>query len=638
MLSSHLASRLELWGFEEGLMVFKDRSLGAAFRLKAIDVSVATAHAANEIRAALKIFLNGLPAGMSIQFVQEVVSGNRRVIDAHENTLLSDAQPLVCEMARERACRLRALDDEGLLPKRNLYLFVRRPFARSQKVKSENFWRRKASEPLTEESLKREIESFRQVLSSIDGALGMASLERLDEEAVFRLIYNQWNPDRPAPARLSASHDVRDQAALTDCSISPDAFALGRVRHRLISLKLLPEQTFATMAEKLQHLPFDSRLHLSIDALDQNSEIASLQTQRRLAFASAVGKKGVADLESQAKLRDIEAILEEMIQGSEKAFRASLNVVLRSDDENELELQTADCLRLIRELSGAEAMVETVAGFDVFCELALPNARARTRAVRVKTSVLADFLPVYGDWPGHDVPRVLLRGRSGSLLSFDPFSSELTNSNQIVSGGSGSGKSFLCNLILAQTLKEKPKVFILDIGGSYKKLCENLGGQYVELGLASGLSINPLSRDGIAAGDEEAMDQKIKSVSSLVQIMTKESGASGIGRLERAELEGAIANLIRRPEPARLTDLQNALAASAEPEMRRLARVLSLWCGDSPYGKFVDRETTIELRSDLVCFDLKGLDSHPDLQAACLFLITDLVWRETQRDRTRMKF
>jgi type IV secretory pathway VirB4 component len=55
-------------------------------------------------------------------------------------------------------------------------------------------------------------------------------------------------------------------------------------------------------------------------------------------------------------------------------------------------------------------------------------------------------------------------------------------------------------------------------------------------------------------------------------------------------------------------------------------------------SKFVDRPTTVKLHRDVVCFDLKNLDSHPDLQSVCLFLITDLLWREIQRDRTQMKF
>ncbi|MBK9039151.1 MAG: ATP-binding protein [Bdellovibrionales bacterium] len=39
-----------------------------------------------------------------------------------------------------------------------------------------------------------------------------------------------------------------------------------------------------------------------------------------------------------------------------------------------------------------------------------------------------------------------------------------------------------------------------------------------------------------------------------------------------------------------------------------------------------------------MCFDLKNLETYPDLQAVCLFIITDLVLREVQKDRSVMKF
>ena len=42
-------------------------------------------------------------------------------------------------------------------------------------------------------------------------------------------------------------------------------------------------------------------------------------------------------------------------------------------------------------------------------------------------------------------------------------------------------------------------------------------------------------------------------------------------------------------------------------------------------------QQTSSLKKRIVCFDLKGMESQPDLQAVCLFLITDLIWREVQR-------
>ena len=349
-------------------------------------------------------------------------------------------------------------------------------------------------------------------------------------EEVFGLIYHQWNPDRAVQPKSLTAEDVRDQICLTDAVIGGDHFDIGNVHHKILSLKNLPEeQTFSAMAECLSCLPFESRLHFSIDVLDQQKEISTLQLQRRMAYASVVGKRGAADLDAQAKLQDIEAILEEMIQGVERVFRISMHVVLKSRDPNELESQVAATMNLVRSMNGAEAMLETIASFDIFAEFALPNSRGRERAIKVNTSVVADFLPIYGSWSGFESPAALMRTREGALLSFDPFSKQLTNSNMIVSGGSGAGKSYFANCLISQMLKESPKVFILDIGGSYRRSCENLGGQYIELGIKSNLAINPFSTEGIESDDVENRDRKIKFLTALVELMTKEQGRPGLG-------------------------------------------------------------------------------------------------------------
>ena len=190
----------------------------------------------------------------------------------------------------------------------------------------------------------------------------------------------------------------------------------------------------------------------------------------------------------------------------------------------------------LRDLSGTEGMEETVASFEIFKELSIPNARGTIRKKRLKTSNLADFIPIYGPWRGHKQASLLLKSRRNSLVAFDPFSQDLTNYNQIISGGSGSGKSFLANTLLLQMMKENPKVYIVDIGGSYKKLCNNLDGQYVPLEVNTDIAINPFD---LPADDEKPSSQKIKFILGLVELMTKENDASGLNKLQRSELEEA---------------------------------------------------------------------------------------------------
>lgn len=658
MLNSKLANRLELWGFEDGVMVFRDFSLGAAINLRPMDITCFADDAVNTVKGQVAQILNGVPSGLRLQFVQEIVRGSESTILAHGDAATTDQQELVGEITENRVSQFLALNESGSLPNQNLTLFIRRAFTRPPAKKGSGLLRRKVS-VLKEDQLSREIHDFKRVVENLISALSQLPLfpTLLEDQAVFRMLYDQWNPSSPLPAPSTLStpnaepdtqesqiaatidtQDIRDRVSLTDAVIGLDHFVLGRKFHKVISLKLLPEKTFSAMVQMLIRLPFDSKLCVTIEALDQSKEISSLQMQRRMAYASVVGKQGASDLEAQAKLQDIESLLEEMIQGVEKAFRFSLNVVLKSMTEDELDSQVAETLQKIREMNGAEGMLETIAAFDIFSEFAIPNANAKERAMKVNTSVLADLIPIYGNWRGHDNPSVLLRTRGGSLLTFDPFSPELTNSNMIVSGGSGTGKSFFANSLISQMLKLNPKVYILDIGASYRRICETLGGQYVELGIKSDMAINPFSLEGIERTDTEAIDQKIKFLVSIVEIMTKETGRDGLGRLEKSELEGHIKAVLRDDADPRLSSLMTRLIDDADPEMKRLGRILALWCGDSPYGKFVDRETTVRLDRDVVCFDLKGLENHADLQSVCLFLVTDLIWREVQRDRTRMKF
>lgn len=639
MMTSSLAEKLEVWGFEEGVLIFKDFSLGTVLQLKPRDVSCATDEELNSVHHVACDFLNGLPAGLSLQFVQGIHRGDSMLRDRHRDMCVADAQPLVTKLMDERLARLAKLDETGGAPQQSLYLVLRKSFDRTATSRKSRlaFWKKNDEQNLSLEALESELRSFSRIKSDVRQGLetlGVNSV-KLSEDDAFQLFFDQWNPKFPLGGTNFNREDIRDDLVLSDMVMSLKGFALGNIHHRVLSLKIMPDQTYASMSEKLRELPFDSRLFLSVEVLNQDRETLALETQRRIAYAMYAGKRGVSDIESGAKLKDIEALLSGRVAGQEKIFGVSLNVVLRSESETILDEQVTKVLQTFRELSGAEGMIESLAASSMLLELALPNGRAKERSRRMNTSVLADFLPIYGDWPGHEEPSILLRNRRGAVIGFDPFSPRLTNFNQIVSGGSGSGKSFLTNILISHLAKENPRVFILDIGGSYRKVAEHLEGQYVALGADTSISLNPFD---LNESTPEAVDQKIKFMTSLVEMMTKEDAASGIGKLERSEIEQTIKDILREESEPRLSHLRERLLANHEPSLQRMGKILGPCCGDSPFGKFVDRKTNLELQSRVVCFDLKGLETQPDLQAVCLFLITDLIWREVQKDRVSSKF
>lgn len=636
-LMARLTDLLEIWGFNDDTVIFADGSLGCVFELSPVDVSCWEDSRVDELASKLGALLNSFPSGVDLQFLQEIETENSALIERNASLAVDGISDSIEALRQSRSDWLRDRDRRGLIPRRTIRMALRRKSTLT-KIKPGFFSRTNTFPEMTEAHLIRELNALNQIREEVVRSFTAVRINArlLAQREVAEAIYHAWNPCRPVELENYDPEEIRSSLLFTDACMNERGFSLGDVHHRLVSLKLLPDQTFSSMARALQNLPLHSKLFISISVPDQQKEYATLQTQRRVAFSMARGKRaGVADLESENKLQDLEVLLSQLVAEGEKIFYVSLNILLRAKQRDLLDEQASIALSAIRDLAGAEGMEESLAAFEIFREITLPNARATERAKRMKTSNASDFIPLYGPWVGHETPRVLLRSSEGTLLAFDPFSSELTNYNQIVTGGSGSGKSFLTNLLLLQMLKERPKVFIVDIGGSYRKLCENLDGQYIPFDLQSTLSINPFD---LPSGETLPTNQKIKFLVGLVEMMTKEADETSLDRLERAEIETAIQQVYATNQSPRLTVLQEALLAHPDAAMRRFGKILGPWCGDSPYGRIVDRPTSVALERGLVSFDLKGLETYPDLQAVCLYLITDYVWREVQSDRASMKF
>ncbi len=389
-----------------------------------------------------------------------------------------------------------------------------------------------------------------QLIEAISDRLSSLGVQpkALSTQEVIDLLYLQWNPLRPVHIQDHFDpDDIRPSLLYTDVLLSDRGFQLGGMHYRVISLKILPEQTYASIAQVLRNLPFNSRLQLSVHVPEQGKEIERLKTQRRLTYSIAYGSRGMRDVEGEAKYHDIETLLENLTNQGERIFLMNLMITLRSENEEELDSQVSETLATLRDLGGAEGMEESLIAFDLFTKASLPNARATDRIRRMKTSNLADLMPIFGPWKGHESPSILLQSTSGNLVPFDPFASELTSANQIICGTAGSGKSFLTNALLLQLLRENPRVFIVDIGGSYKKLCENLGGQYLSLSLDSDFAFNPFDLPG---GETSPDSQKTKFLLGLVDLMTREDGEARLPKLERAEIEEAIQAVFQDKNPS----------------------------------------------------------------------------------------
>lgn len=97
------------------------------------------------------------------------------------------------------------------------------------------------------------------------------------------------------------------------------------------------------------------------------------------------------------------------------------------------------------------------------------------------------------------------------FINFFQRDRERVNSNTVIIGKSGSGKSYATKTILTQLAAENSKIFILDPENEYSKLAMNMKGKIIDVGSATQGRLNPFhiitnltDEEGDEDGDEAA--------------------------------------------------------------------------------------------------------------------------------------
>ena len=662
-----LAEELPFWDFSElprPHAILNDGSLVGGIKLSLIDIECFDEGEINNLTGKLRSALNSVSEGISLQFCLSVKSDFSDVIDKHSKSKTEKIHPLVASIAAFREKKLKSALENSELYRPELTVYLRTKMVSGKKMsflkKKEEF-----SENATEayeETLEVLFQNIDTLISSFQ-SVGLQGYV-LSKEEMIAQVYQYLNPKRsknePSPRVVTMEDDnlgkevieelnwlavqsPREQLAFGDLILGFDQFTLDGYFHRVITLKTLPEITFAGQLSNFLRMPFHYDLIVSMEVPPQADEMSKLQQKRKMAHSLAVtsGNKA-SDLESETKLNSTEELIRELLGSGQRIYAAQMMVVLRAPANDEgtkrLNRQARDVLSRFRALQGAEGLEESVGAWKI-TKGNLPAAPVHLeRARKIKTNNLADFIPIYGAREGDKDPAVIFRNRLNGLVSFNPFDSKLTNYNALVTGSSGAGKSFLNNCILAQELARGLRVFIIDIGGSYKKLTESLDGQYIEMDLSDQYRLNPFD---IPDPTQEPSNQKLKSLLAVIESMVVEDEKSKLLKLDRVLLEKSIIELYEEKrktgEVPILSELSEKLANSKEPSMVAISKILYMWTGKRPYGKLLDGQGALRTDAPICAFDLKGLSSYPDLQSVMILILTDFILTQVEQDKVNKK-
>ena len=110
------------------------------------------------------------------------------------------------------------------------------------------------------------------------------------------------------------------------------------------------------------------------------------------------------------------------------------------------------------------------------------------------TWTCANIMPLLGENYGMiSSPCVMLCGRRGQPLFWNPFSNTGGNYNTAVVGKSGSGKSVFMQELVTSLLGFGGKVYVVDDGRSFMNACKLQGGEFMEFVNGKGVCINPFT-------------------------------------------------------------------------------------------------------------------------------------------------
>lgn len=251
----------------------------------------------------------------------------------------------------------------------------------------------------------------------------------------------------------------------------------------------------------------------------------------------------------------------------------------------------------------------------------------------------ANFSPFIAEFQGTGprngeeslTPLLLLTSRHGQITPVDPFASS-GNYNAIIVGTSGAGKSALTNDLITGNLGTGGKTYVIDVGASYKKLCQLLKGQWIEYGHDTHLVINPF---------ELVRDIKEDMGFLLPILVEMASPNEGLSDFAQSVLQAHAIFCLKKANEnntvATVTDLVNSLSRglvnpekSSTPDRRvtDLAVQLSPFARDGAYGRHFDGRSTVNFNNDFIVLELEGLKGRKTLQSVVLLCLIFLITQD----------
>lgn len=433
--------------------------------------------------------------------------------------------------------------------------------------------------------------------------------------------------------------EVKDLIAPASFLINPDHIKINDRFAKTFFVFTYPRYLNTNWLSPL--INYDATMDISMFVYPVDTKRIMSQLQTRLGQMESSWRikkeKGlVSDPELETAMEDVESLRHALQKGEVKLFQFGLYFTIYAKTMEELDTLTS---QIETRLAGGivltkRALFRMKDGFDSTLPLGLNKLMINRN---FDTGSLSSTFPfISSNLTGNSGMLYGINRNNNSLIIFDRF--ELENANSVVFGKSGSGKSYAVKLEALRSMMLDTQVIVIDPEDEYKRLCQGIGGNYLQVNLESGNWINPFDLSSQQEEEGEAiLKGTIIRIKGLISLMMDGLSVEEDAVLEKALFETYSLKDIgfdketHQNEPPLLEDLQRVLMNMKSGE--KLARNLEKYTEGTFSGLF-KHQTNIDMDAQMNAFSVRDLDE--ELRPLAIYNILGYVWnqiRKTQRKR-----
>ena len=399
-----------------------------------------------------------------------------------------------------------------------------------------------------------------------------------------------------------------------------------KTRQVCLSLRELPDEFAAWMSSdnycnilktvRQIRCPFV----LSVSFQIENKAAAKTKAQKKFIEFEKKAKSQFAKYISGTNkvAEEWKRIRDQLSDGEIQLTKMFFNLTLITDEKNQKEdIRNAESafryngvelyITKYMQLQSLYASLPFCIAEGIFQELGL--GRLRT----VTTFNLVNLLPLVGEWKGC-ADGVVIPTKRNQLSSLNVFDSSLpvTNYNLCINGVTGSGKSFFTQGIIQNTLTQGGKVWVVDLGESFKNSGDINGAVYIS---AKNLQLNPFS-------NVKNFSRSAEKIRDLLSILANPNGT--FTKVQEEFLLDAVTHAWEKNgNKANIDDVLEYLNtkndSGDDDRLGDMVLLLTKYASNGMYESFFNQTSQIQADSNYVILELGEIEAQQDLLRAVLF-------------------